>query len=133
MVLPKGGAARAEEATLKFKTLVVPATALSMMFTSTMASASGTIATSAGAVSTCASGAAVAASAAAAVQVARPGCVLPAVDAAAPLPVEGGTVVAGGSPFLGGLLLPVLGLAALAGILIATRSNSNGSGSVSRG
>jgi len=103
---------------------------LSLVVSSGMASAAGTIATSAGAVSMCSS-AAVAATAAAA-QAARPGCVLPAVDAAAPLPVESGVV--GTAPAFGGVLIPLLGLAALAGLLLAINSGDDeGSGSLSRG
>jgi hypothetical protein len=73
-----------------------------------------------------------AAGAAVTAQVARPGCVLPAINAGVPVSTEVMSVPA--QPFIGGLLLPTFGLAALVGLLVALNSGSSNSlGSLSRG
>ena len=106
--------------------IVAPIVAASLTFSSTAA-----IAQSSGSSALpSACGAAVAAGAAAVAQP-RPGCVLPAIDAGVPVATEAAAVNA--APF-GGWILPVLGLAGLAALILALKGgNGNGSGSLSRG
>lgn len=67
----------------------------------------------------------------AAAQAVRPGCVLPIAEPAPP-PVV--TEAAPPAPFLGGMLLPLLGVAGLIGLLVALRgSDDDNVGSISRG
>jgi hypothetical protein len=71
-------------------------------------------------------------SALAAAQAVRPGCVLPVAEPAPPSMVT--EAAPPPAPFLGGWLLPLLGVAGLAGLLVALRSGkNNGSSSLSRG
>ena len=111
------------------KSFVVPLTAVSLTFTSTVASAAGAVPARATPVSTCA--APVAAGAAATAQAPRPGCVLPAIDAGVPISTESAVV---GAPGMAGWLLPLIGLAGLGALILALRGgNDDGEGSLSRG
>jgi hypothetical protein len=111
------------------KSLIVPLTAVSLTFTSTVAGAAAVTSAQAVPVSACA--APVGAGAAAAAQAPRPGCVLPQIDAGLPVSTESAAL---GAPGMAGWILPILGLAGVAALVAALRAgNGNGSGSLSRG
>lgn len=119
---------------MTFKSFIAPVAAGALLFSSSVASAapiaaSSTSTASAAAVAGCAS-LITSTSALASAQAVRPGCVLP-VQAPAPVPV---VTQAAPSPFLGGWLLPLLGVAGLIGLLVALRGDNNGggAGSISR-
>jgi hypothetical protein len=118
---------------LKPNFLIVPLTAISLTFTSTAAAAAGSVGAPTAPVATCAITAA--AGTAAAAQAVRPGCVLPAVDAAVPVSTEAATMAgpAMAAPGMGGWVLPLLGLVGLTALLVAINGGkSDGSGSLSR-